>query len=303
MSSRSDKDWITASDLANYVVCPEAWRLKWSGAGERQENERTAESQEKRAEWVQKQDLSSALRKYSRVTYVMLFLLAILVFVLEVHRGDYLKNVSRANQGGSDQFNVPTEIAMLMLLLGVVIFLWDLFERRRRKISTETGTKEASEAIAVKGSSTLPAKLYSAESIGLRGKPDAVFRENGQIIPMSIHPLTSKIRDRHVVQMLAYLRLVEEAENIRPDYGVLLMGKGQRRVQLKNAPEKQVWLDTLIDEMRSIMDGVPAIPAPSPPKCRTCDVRDICTFSQANESRPGGKRKFTIAGDQEEEDL
>jgi len=301
MSNTPDKEWITASDLANYVVCPEAWRLKWSGAGERQENERTAESQEKRAEWVQKQDLSSALRKYSRVTYVMLFLLAILVFVLEVYRGDYLKNVARGIQGGgSDQFNVPSEIAILILLLGVVIFLWDLFERRRRKISTETGIDENSEAIAVKGSSHLPAKLYSADSIGLRGKPDAVFRENGQIIPMSIHPLTSKIRDRHVVQMLAYLRLIEESEHIRPDYGVLLMGKAQRRVQLKNAPEKQVWLETLIDEMRSIMEGVPAIPAPSPPKCSACDVRQICVFSQANE-RAAGRKKFTIAVEDEEE--
>ncbi len=302
MSTRPDKDWISPSDLANYVVCPEAWWLKWSGAGERQENERTLESQEQRAEWVQKQDLSSSLRQYSRVTYVLLFLLAILVFVLEVFRGEYLKSVSRDSTGSAaDRFSVPSEIALLILVLGVVIFLWDLFERRRRKLSSESGTNERAEAIAVKGSSHLPAKLYSSESLGLRGKPDAVFRENGQIIPMSIHPLANKIRDRHVVQMLAFLRLIEEAEGVRPEYGVLLMGKARRRVQLKNAAEKQVWLGTLIDEMRSIMEGVPAIPAPSIPKCRACDVRKVCPYSQAGQGRADG-RKFTIAKQDTEEE-
>ncbi len=281
---KSSTPLISAADLANYVVCPEAWRLKYVGAGERQENdERVAASQEIRAEWARNQALSGVLGRYSRVAFFLLILLTITAFVFEWRRSEYLERLLRnsGSQGSALSFNVPTELVLLILVLGLVIFMWDLFERRGKSLRKITGMNEKAETIAVKGSSQLPAKAYTAIELGLRGKPDAVVREKNQIIPVDIHPLANKIRDRHVVQMLAHLRLIEECEGVRPEHGILLMGKMQRKVLLKNTPEKQRWLETLVDEMHSIMDGIPAVPSPTPQKCRACDVRSICAHSAA----------------------
>jgi CRISPR/Cas system-associated exonuclease Cas4 (RecB family) len=287
MPPRSEERIITAAELANYVVCPEAWRLKYLGLGERRGNERTTESREIRAEWARKQDLSSRLSAYAKIAYILLVLLAVVVFVLEHNRAEYVGAILshyHDADGGADKVkaarsNVPTEILSLILVLGLIIFMWDFFERRSRTLRKSSGLGEKAEAIAVKGSSDLPPKQYFSKTLGLKSKPDALAKEGNTIIPIDIHPLTNKIRDRHVVQLLVHLRLIEEIEGVRPEYGVLLMGKAQRQVHVKNSPEKQRWLETLIDEMRSIMDGVPAVPSPAPFKCKTCDVRSVCVHS------------------------
>ncbi|MFN8388682.1 MAG: Dna2/Cas4 domain-containing protein [Bdellovibrionota bacterium] len=294
MTENSAVRIITAPEVANYVVCPEAWRLKFLGIGARQENSRTVESQEIRAEFARKQDLSSKLASYSKVAYILLVLLVALVFILEQQRTKYFENIlnrlrSAHGQGGISDLGsgVPAEILSLLLVLGLIIFMWDFFERRSRTVRKSSGLGETAQAIAVKGSAELPPKQFISKELGLKSKPDALAKEGQMLIPIDIHPLTNKIRDRHIVQLLVHLRLIEEAEGRRPEHGILLMGKEQRKVHIKNTYEKQRWLDTLIDEMRSIMDGIPAVPSPAPYKCRTCDVRSVCEFSVA---KPRGLR-------------
>lgn len=277
-----DQHWITAGDVANYAVCPEAWRLKMLGAASRRENPRSAESREIRREWVEKQELSSQLAYYAKVAYVLLLSLTILVFLLEHFRPEFLAAVlshARSSEPGHPATisNVPEEIISLMLVLGLIIYMWDLFLRRSARTRRESGLEATSEAVAVKGSTQLPGREFIYDAEQLRSKPDALIREGNSLIPVDIHPLAGKVRDRHVLQLLMHLRLIEFVDGTRPDYGVLLMGKEQRRVEIKNTDEKQRWLETLIDEMRSIMDGVPAVPSPSRFKCRSCDVRQICT--------------------------
>lgn len=174
---------------------------------------------------------------------------------------------------------IPAEILLLILVLGVLIFIWDLFDRRSKGIQEDAGLSTSSEVLAVAGSSYLPGKEYSSKELGLSGKPDALVREDGFIIPVDIKPMTQKVRDRHIVQLLAHLRLIEETEGVRPPYGILIMGKKGRVIHVKNTDDKQRWLQTLIDEMHSIMDGVPAVPAPAPLKCKSCDVRELCKHS------------------------
>jgi CRISPR/Cas system-associated exonuclease Cas4 (RecB family) len=67
------------------------------------------------------------------------------------------------------------------------------------------------------------------------------------------------------------------------------MGPEQRSIRIKNTDEKQRWLDSLLDEMRSILDGVPAVPTPAFYKCKRCDVRDICAFSAYKPERAGAE--------------
>lgn len=78
-----EKRPITASDLANYVVCPEAWRLKYFGVGRKKMTSRSAEGQKLREEWVQKQDLSARLRLYTKIVYALVVIFVFVVFLLD----------------------------------------------------------------------------------------------------------------------------------------------------------------------------------------------------------------------------
>jgi len=281
MEESKFKETFSALDLADYVVCPEAWRLKRFTAGNRKENIRQHESQEIRADWARKQDLSAVLKGCARIAYALLVLLTVIAFILESNRAHYIRSLLKVAPRDDSSFTVPAEMLLLILVLGLIIFLWDFFERKNKHLRETSGMHQSAEAVAVKGSAQTPGTILHSQRLGLKSKPDAIIREAGNITPVDIHPLANKIRDRHVVQMLVHLRLIEDSEGRRPEHGVLLMGKTQRRVILRNTPEKQRWLETLIDEMRSIVDGVPAMASPSPAKCNACDVREKCQFSQA----------------------
>ena len=290
---------ISAEEVANYVVCPEAWRLKYIEQSSTRRSSSGSDGTKLRKEWAERQDLSSQLRKYAKIVYMLLVCLVIIVFLLEQRRallgsqsgknirpaieqqqdpgetaGKYFQRIVRHSHKA-----VPTEILLLLLVLGVLIFLWDLFERRSSTIQKESGLSKKTEVISAKGSSELPAKKFQSSSLGLSSKPDALLKSGRDIIPVDIQPLTNKVRDRHVIPVFVHLRLIEEEERIRPPHGVLIMGKKKRRVEIKNSPEKQRWLDSILDEMRSIIDGVPAVPAPAKLKCKNCDVREICEHS------------------------
>lgn len=83
--ARKEYDTITASEVANYVVCPEAWRLKRFQDGRKRTTDRSVEGQKRRQDWVEKQDLSEKLRAYTKVAYALLVLIVILVFILDKH--------------------------------------------------------------------------------------------------------------------------------------------------------------------------------------------------------------------------
>jgi len=174
---------------------------------------------------------------------------------------------------------IPIEILVLLLILGMIIFVWDNLMRRSSSIQSAGGLDKNAEIVALRGSSLAPSKPLISESLGLSSQPHGIVKEGGQIIPVDVIPSSNKIKDRHVVQMLVHLRLIEELEGKRPPHGILIMGRDQRSVKIKNTEEKQRWLGTLIDEMRSIADGVPSVAKPQYHKCKNCDVRDLCDLS------------------------
>jgi len=161
-------------------------------------------------------------------------------------------------QGGS----VPLEIYFLLLVLGLLILFWDLFDRKYQSLAEESEISEELDILALKNDDKFPTRSFESDNLRLRGTPDALAKDGKITIPVDFVPLSSKVQDRHVVKLLAYMRLIEEETKLLPPYGVLLMGKKRRVVKVKNSPEKQRWLDTLLDEMDSIIGGVPANPRP-----------------------------------------
>jgi CRISPR/Cas system-associated exonuclease Cas4 (RecB family) len=172
--------------------------------------------------------------------------------------------------------SVPTEIALLLLVLGLLIFMWDLFDRRGKKLSGQSGLAHTVPLISIKGSSRLPEREFYSKKHALISEPDALIKEKGYIIPVDVKPLSKKVRDRHVIKMTLHMKLIEELEGKKPPYGIILLGKDQERVEIENSAEKHLWLDSLIGEMRSILDGIPAAPAPGRAKCAHCDVAEHC---------------------------
>lgn len=90
---------IGANDVSNYVVCPEAWRLKYQGFGEKQATEEIAVGKKLRQDWAKEHDLATQLRKYTKITYLLLVALVIVVFLLDQRRED------ARNTSGSDIIN------------------------------------------------------------------------------------------------------------------------------------------------------------------------------------------------------
>ena len=192
------------------------------------------------------------------------------------------------------------ELMLLLLILGILIFLWDIFDRHRSRAQQETGLDKNFQAISVRGSSQLPGISLNSDTLGLYGSPDAIIRENEFNIPVINKPLSKKIRDRHVIELLVYMRLITEKEGKSPPYGIIVLGAEHRQVKIRNTEQKQKWLDSLLDEMRSIIDGVPAVPSPAVYKCRSCDVRKFCAYSAYHE-KPG-KAAVPAEGEADSED-
>ncbi len=306
----SDQLFITASEVADYVVCPEAWRLKYLERASRATAPRTEIGKQRRKEWAEKHDQSRDFRRYAKIAYLLLVLLVCTVFLLEEKRLLFPSNppnesvVVEANPVPAPRLNFRPrdllsvlstsldegkerlfgEICLLLAVLGLLIFMWDLFDRRSKQAVREVGFDEKTELIAVQGSNYLPGKKFHSDELALSGTPDALLREDKALIPIGIFPMASKVMDRHVVHLLVQLKLIEEIEKIRPPHGILLMGAKKKVVRVRNSDEKQRWLDTLLDEMRSIAGGVPAVPAPTFAKCRGCDVRKLCQFSAYQEN-------------------
>jgi CRISPR/Cas system-associated exonuclease Cas4 (RecB family) len=180
----------------------------------------------------------------------------------------------------------PQVVLLVILLVAIVIVLdaISLFARKQRK---KLGIEDKSPEVTIHGTRSLPPRLYVSDIQGLSGKPDAIISENGCIIPVERKPLARKIRDRHVAQLLVYMRLVEEFEGKKPPYGYLVLGANCRRVKIPNSDEKQAWLQKMIDEMRAIFTSAQAaVPAPHPRKCRKCNVRNACGHRVENPEEP-----------------
>lgn len=177
-----------------------------------------------------------------------------------------------------DIAQVDTHLVLLAVLIVCTVIVIDaisLFARGKRK---ETGTDLKSVTVSIEGNKTIPVRNYISHIQGLAGRPDALIIEDGNFIPVERKPLAKKIRDRHVAQVLVYMRLVEEFEGKKPPYGYLILGPTCRRFKIMNSDNRQAWLQKMLDEMRAILEQNAAVrPAPQLQKCRKCPVRNSCS--------------------------
>ncbi len=80
------KSIITAGEVANYAVCPEAWVLKQQHIESFTTNPESPTSQKssrQRLVWVEKQDQSFEFREYAQILFILLGLIVAVLFLFE----------------------------------------------------------------------------------------------------------------------------------------------------------------------------------------------------------------------------
>lgn len=244
-----------------------SWKLKWIDKATARVESSVALGQELHDNWSILFEESLVLGRWIRYLAVLITT-ATVVFLL-LHPPDVplsgLLVVSFKNNG-----------LQLVVLSAFTLLVIRSFVKAARKRHRDTGFSLQQVAVAMEGSSIIPAREYISTTQGLAGKPDALVKEGEDLIPVERKPLAKKLRDRYIAQLVVYMRLVEEFEGHRPSKGYLLLGKECRRITVENSEAKQKWVGTLLSQMREVLDGGTAKPTPHPAKCSKCDVRHRC---------------------------
>ncbi len=262
---------LAAGEVGAYTVCPQAWKLKWidrdvpiPGGPE------SSLGVQLHRDWSRLFEESQVLIEWIRYLAVLLCTAGVLFMLGNSAKGplDSVFYVSLRSHG-----------LQIIILASATLLVIRSFGKAANKRRRESGFRSSDTTISIEGSETLPSREYISLKQGLAGKPDALTEENGFVIPVERKPLAKKLRDRYAAQLLVYMRLVEEFEGTRPTHGYLLLGPSCRRVRVENSYAKQQWLEGLIKEMRSIIDGAPPKATPHEVKCAKCDVRHRCEFA------------------------
>ena len=172
------------------------------------------------------------------------------------------------------KLDIDTILAVSLLVIAWIVI--DLVLLALPKIRENLGVGKNVESLKVDKEKNSQIKNYISDIQGISGRPDAVIVEDGFFIPVERKPLAKTIHDRYKVQILIYMRLIEEFEGKKPPYGYLVLGPKCKQIKILNTDEAQNWVTGLINEMRAIAGGKDAVPTPHPRKCARCSVREHC---------------------------
>ena len=93
----NDKRLLDSSELATYMVCPEAWRLKLQGEKNFHASKRAQDAKEKRREWVKNQEISSQFKYYAKILYTLLLMIVITLFIIDLKTPEHSKDSEKSS--------------------------------------------------------------------------------------------------------------------------------------------------------------------------------------------------------------
>jgi CRISPR-associated protein Cas4 len=257
---------IAAGEIAEFTVCPRAWKLRKANPEPVKATESSAEGQQSHRSWAARADHLFVSASHAKL---VVGLTLVVLFVWECSR--------RLTKAGvfhtSLVFEVLSVLALLLSLLCVLFLINRALLSERRSV----GIGNESRVVAIDGSDVRERREYVSERLRLAGRPDAIVTEAGVSIPIEYKPTARKVRDRYVAQLLVYLRLLEETHGVRPPHGYLVIGEKAKRVKIENSVERQKWLQSELDVMRAVLaESMEAPTRPHPRKCARCASKDRC---------------------------
>ncbi|MGL4800177.1 MAG: CRISPR-associated protein Cas4 [Cellulosilyticaceae bacterium] len=130
-------------------------------------------------------------------------------------------------------------------------------------------------------------KLLVAESHGLQGKPDYIFRSawTGRYIPFEIKSGKCKEDVPHpgdLMQLVAYFIIIEEVYESRPKMGKLVYSN--KTFKVRNTRKLRRELIQTLKEMRGLLEGDLEVACePSYIKCKNCVCQQtVCEWYGTN---------------------
>ncbi len=163
--------------------------------------------------------------------------------------------------------------ALLLLALGLI--LWLISRNQRKSSGLPKGELLYSDNKVLQN---LPKLLHDPE-LELVGRPDYVIRDDaGFLIPVELKSATApkQAYASHIVQLMAYCRLVDVHFGQRPPYGIIQYKDRAFKIAYSRKNEQKLY--DLISQFRdSSSNGKRS--HNSPGRCRGCGYASICDQS------------------------
>jgi len=174
------------------------------------------------------------------------------------------------------------EIVAVAWLIGASVFFYNsirkmtlaLIAKRIQKIE-EDSVVEYVDRLADQDSAS--SRLFSSQKYSLRGRPDIILYVDGKHIPVEMKtgrtprgPLFS-----HILQLGAYMLLVEEVYSIPPPHGILRYPERDEKIEWKDDLRELV-LSKMAEMRGKLESGDVHRNHNRPGKCRGCSRRSGC---------------------------
>lgn len=170
-------------------------------------------------------------------------------------------------------------IAVISILLGVVILI--LTRRKRGELGLPTGTVIYEDTPERRG------HLLYSHTLKLTGKPDALLQQGHMIIPIEVKTgrTPPSPYPNHIMQLVAYCHLVEQAYKVRPTHGIIRYDEKEFTIAYTQELEQQ--LAFILHEMQD-KRSAPDVSRShmSRAKCAACGFRAVCTERLDREYQP-----------------
>lgn len=171
-------------------------------------------------------------------------------------------------------FLPPNELRAVLPVLAVLAVLAWLYVFARARA---TGVPLSTRIVAVdRRGRQVPPRGYASTNLGLSGRPDYIVARHGRLIPVEAKPgRHGAPRPWDVLQLGAYLLLIEEAEGRRPPFGVLAYR--DRSFCIRNTRRLRREVQAVAAQVRTARQGgIENRPRRNRGRCRACGYRGTC---------------------------
>lgn len=170
---------------------------------------------------------------------------------------------------------VPAAILLIFILLVCALVIRSAANKAWDRAALPDGKVLYSDTIKQE---RLSAPLISWRH-GLKGRPDYLIETKEGIVPVEIKsttlPRSGHPYEAHVMQLISYCLLCEEATGAHVPYGLIRYRDGEARVEY--TPEIRLRLLSLLDEMRRAKASTVIHRSHSQPRrCAGCGFREVC---------------------------
>jgi len=190
-------------------------------------------------------------------------------------------------------------VIALIWLIGAFIILYYLLKNvgRAKRIRNETGIEEG--RIDYVDSLERREDTLYGKILNISGKPDIILEHEGYFIPEEVK--TGKIPRgpyfSHILQLAAYLKLVEDNYGIRPPYGYIQYGdQEENRYMIHFDSKLEALLAEKVHDMEKLMErGEVHRNHRRVGKCGNCSRRTVCpeNLTRKDKDRDYGSKADT----------